>query len=531
MKHYKYLISIGSLVLLATCLALFGVNKKNVVSLSSTNTLCKSQMKTLRTYDELKEYILSHSLKSLDALIPCLPVRYLETWVLMFESHSLQTATPQMPRAILYGADSRLVLTFTGDSQRKEEYNTLETMEFDEISSVFKLKEITFSPDGLSLPAFNEQPISCVQCHGSDSKPIWHAYNQWTGAYFGRNSKIVEYNDEAKNLELFVRNQKHRGRYQNLSERHYYLTESFAEGLENSGQLNRDFNETLAKLNYRRIARKIIESKDFEKFKYAIFGAALGCSQIETFLPDEIKKSFKASSVAMEKETTSWLKQEQSELELGASKNENVTVFELEEYSGGSSRMSNLRYLMENRGLATHDWHMNLDPNFYSTYDGHRGMTLEFITPHLAKAMGDPEIVSQLKYGDCKNQGASQYYFDEVRECLENTNYGLCNTLRVKSLNQLNGIKFEKTSQQLVGFVSCIRCHGPQKTQGPRIHFEDSSLLRTELAKTGYPKGRLIDEIFSRIQAKDSTRMPKKGLTLSPQQIEELKTYLNELIH
>src|SRR5690349_15808778 len=78
------------------------------------------------------------------ALLAALPAPQRTRYALMFESRSLQGATPENPRVILFGPDARFILTFNG-SPAQRGFRVVETMEFDDGEKEFRLRELVFS--------------------------------------------------------------------------------------------------------------------------------------------------------------------------------------------------------------------------------------------------------------------------------------------------------------------------------------------------------------------------------------------------
>ncbi|TLY93702.1 MAG: hypothetical protein E6K44_03960 [Gammaproteobacteria bacterium] len=86
--------------------------------------------------------LLSHQdIGSVEELIAALPAAQRNRYALVFESRSLQGASPENPRVILYGPDARFIVTFNG-SPAQRGFRAVETMEFDDASKEFRLREL-----------------------------------------------------------------------------------------------------------------------------------------------------------------------------------------------------------------------------------------------------------------------------------------------------------------------------------------------------------------------------------------------------
>jgi hypothetical protein len=135
------------------------------------------------TYEALKTFITREHVGSVEQVVAALPPSYLEHHALMFETRSLQAASFERPRAIVYGTDASFVIAF--DGQPADSGGALETMEFDRDTRRFVLREIAFEDgaDGPRATFSDDNPAACKTCHGVPEHPIWDSYPTWPGAY------------------------------------------------------------------------------------------------------------------------------------------------------------------------------------------------------------------------------------------------------------------------------------------------------------------------------------------------------------
>ena len=107
---------------------------------------------------------------------------FLENYVLMFHSRSLQSASFESPRAIMFSKEDEFIIAFNGDSSQ-EGGHQLEMMEFDRKEKAFKFFEVDFKKPPLqAVSDFN--PPKCLSCHrGPDPRPNWENYFFWPGMY------------------------------------------------------------------------------------------------------------------------------------------------------------------------------------------------------------------------------------------------------------------------------------------------------------------------------------------------------------
>ncbi len=108
-------------------------------------------------------------------------------YLLSFRSRSLQSATPQSPRAILFSPAADFVASFNGHSALRGSRN-IEVIRFNHSTERFEFREITF--DLKNRPTVSEEnPRKCLECHQSftradvDPRPNWEPYFMWPGFF------------------------------------------------------------------------------------------------------------------------------------------------------------------------------------------------------------------------------------------------------------------------------------------------------------------------------------------------------------
>ncbi len=125
-------------------------------SLLFSPLMVKAEPQTNFGIKDLKDLILKNNIKSIDDLLGQLRLdtpEILESYSLVFSSRSLQTASEQHPRVIVFGKNpanpydsdqNNFIFAFSGDpsSPRK---NIIELMEFDPLTNDVHFAEIAFS--------------------------------------------------------------------------------------------------------------------------------------------------------------------------------------------------------------------------------------------------------------------------------------------------------------------------------------------------------------------------------------------------
>lgn len=138
-------------------------------------------------YEALTALIAEHDVRSVEELLPLLPADFRSSYTLMHDSLSLQAASYEHPRVIMFGKDARLTCTFNGDPSQVG-YDTLECFQFRDAERAFDFRQIRF-PSNDARAAFSARgesvggDVKCSKCHGDDPRPNWDPYDQWAGAY------------------------------------------------------------------------------------------------------------------------------------------------------------------------------------------------------------------------------------------------------------------------------------------------------------------------------------------------------------
>lgn len=390
------------------------------------------------TYEALRDLIGEKKIRRIDDLVPLLPKKLRDDYVLMFETQSAQGASAEQPRVILFGEDAKLLLAFTGDAKQTRG-NRLEVIQWREKERRFDFKEVVFEEDGKKAPHFVEKPDSCKTCHREDLRPNWEAYNLWRGSYFGVDNYIPKDTAEYVAFHKYRKQSEGKGRYAALGPSHEPEQEddNAIRGLDQ----NRFFSARVFELNRQRLARKLQSHPQYAAFRYAVLAAALGCSDLKDFLPEALARQMPVSVESAYTETKKHMEAELAHrLEEGkAYKNGGIppTVLELNEKTYDHLRLIvGLRWLMENLGMSTKDWATNFDGKFLSFYDG-TGPAIEWLAPVLAKDLletdKDLADVLPVKHGRMFSRVQGLDFTEEPKDVRKKA----CPLLKKKSLAAL----------------------------------------------------------------------------------------------
>src|ERR1700687_4174895 len=163
--------------------------------------------------DTLRGLIRTRDVRTVEESLALLPADLRTNYTLVFASRSLQGATLSAPRAILYGADGRFIVSFSGDTG--EGHDALETMQFDERSNGFHFRELTFPKGGQGVQVSEDNPPRCAACHGLPARPIWDTPPSWPGVY-GERYRTGLSKAESVGMQGFLARQAEDPRYRYL---------------------------------------------------------------------------------------------------------------------------------------------------------------------------------------------------------------------------------------------------------------------------------------------------------------------------
>ncbi|HEY6925478.1 MAG TPA: hypothetical protein VI653_18515, partial [Steroidobacteraceae bacterium] len=249
----------------------------------------------------------------MDQVLATLPPTFRYRYTLVFSSRSLQEASYEAPRVILFGRDASTIITFNGDDGQRG-FNALEVMSFDEGSERFEFREIAFptSGDGTGAVTFSEpNPLRCQSCHGATARPVWDSWPLWPGVYGERYGMKLSSREEA-GLAAFSGRQKSDPRYRFLlglerwSDPEMFRPSSRAQYAATVEEPpNVELGTLLATLVGRSLAHELQQEPALRPYRYALLGLADGrCGELADFLPGASWASLRPSWRSFIREVT-----------------------------------------------------------------------------------------------------------------------------------------------------------------------------------------------------------------------------------
>ena len=233
------------------------------------------------TYDRFAERLRAQGVRTVEAALEEVPPEHWAHYVLMYESGSLQTASPTQPRVILHGRDAKFILAYNGSS------DAIETIQFREATNEFEFHVIRFPTEKNRLKEADfspSNPTSCRECHQKSLRPNWHSYPRWEGAYGSYDDGLNP--TEKENYAAFVAKFASQPRYRKLLRPAGSKISPYSPPTAGSLAFrpNLFFTQLLLRLNAKRLASRIQEA--LPQAGSSTAAALLGCSVPTTRLPD-----------------------------------------------------------------------------------------------------------------------------------------------------------------------------------------------------------------------------------------------------
>jgi hypothetical protein len=495
----------------------------------------------------LQTLLRSQDIGSVEQLLAALPAPQRARYALVFNSRSLQGATPELPRVILFGPDARFILTFNG-SPAQRGFRVVETMEFDDAEKEFRLRELVFperaaGADQVQVSEVN--PTHCARCHGAPPRPVWDSFPLWPGAYGERYGARLTARERA-GLGAFLALQPAHPRYrQLLGVQRFADPETFhPSAVSQYGAVapeppNAELGIALSRLQSQAIARELVRQPAFTSYQYALLGVADStCGGLAEFYPDTLWRQTRSALERFARDTAA---ANAREAHLKAARAADGGLARTARRASSDSALVQLRFVAESAlGVDTRDWTLALEQG---TYD--------FTLPPPAVQPLREGLLAEVAARDAAVQDLSRYSTSS-----DGDRY--CNYLKRRSRAALGGPSKEELpalaetaaapstapggvpgTPGAAGGTSpgspsrppalqlCINCH--QTGVAPALPFSDPVELTRQLRARPAAHGTLIDEIRFRLSAAAGTQHMPLGVNLSEADRESLERYFTAL--
>jgi hypothetical protein len=155
---------------------------------------------------------------TIPALLAQLPAEYRRNFSLVYFSQSIQRASYQDPRVVMFGRDGQTIITFNGASDQNG-FDELELAIRDPETHAVDYRFISFPPNdsGDGQADFSEaNPQRCASCHGAPGRHIWGRAPSWPGVYGSVDDALEPTAEEAEEFVRFRDQAPLHSRYRSL---------------------------------------------------------------------------------------------------------------------------------------------------------------------------------------------------------------------------------------------------------------------------------------------------------------------------
>ena len=478
------------------------------------------------TIDVLAELVRSGNVATVEQALAVMPAELRANYALVFASRSLQDAAPAAPRAILYGADGRFIVSFNGDAAERG-YDALETMQFDERSNSFHFREVSFLSAGGGATVSEDNPPRCTACHGRPARPIWDTLPTWPGIY-GERYRAGLSKPEAVGMQAFLARQAEDPRYRYLigarrfGERATYVASATAlyDG-ERFEPPNARLSVLLATLNVRSLVASLVAQPAFAPHRYVLLAAAAGnCGELKSFFPASMRPAFAQGMAGYGQYFAAAGAGQEAAKRLRRASNGG--------YRGGvaSSDPIMLTFIAERLiGMPRQRWSLALEGGTYDLAAPDGALSFEQLL--FERLAGSEPDLRELRA--FRSFTAADAYCAELSRRSEReleAYYGARGAERMRAAVSAPVAAGDVRPPPRL-LEHCIECHTGDV--GPALPFGVPEALGPRLRAGGYAHGRLLDEILYRLAPQaGAARMPR-DINPTPAERRDLEDYFVHL--
>ena len=515
-------------------------------------------------YDGLIALIKDKGISSVDQLVAELDKKdpkFVESAVLMKKSGSVQKGSIKEPRVLLTNDDGSLIISFSGASDKRAGQKIEIISQTGDAAPRFA--EVDFEQpkplfrDGHGGHA--EAPADCASCHAGGY--IWEPYPFWPGAMIEHEDATP---DEIKDLKTFFETQAKEGsRYDVIKkaidrQRPFFKDEQPQQSIDRYrtkplSSNNIKITRVLGEQSYANLARELKALPEYNRFKFAIVGAALHCKDLEGFFPEPYRRNRTGLSEMVEQTTQLIDRHFKDNVKRSLHGGKGLDSDKQNVDHSTSAITGGMRYVLEGMmGYNLERWSFSTTRNSYAFWEGYYGLTR--VGDHLRASVGMPAVKNYMDHVEQlakKDTSILEDGFGGVFPPLERSE---CKTLRRKSLAALTAIgatpgltgdddlptvlhvlrpeSFEPALDQLHSAKpkvatadtkahgsprSCIHCHAIEPTTGPYIPFDDEVALKESLGLKDSQGRSFLEAILYRMTLGESNRssMPRGQINTS----------------
>lgn len=500
---------------------------------------------------------------SVEALVPKLPEELRSNFTFIYQSRSphgglgdeAQSAVdPLHPRVVLFSKDARVILAFTGNPA-KPGYNVVEMATFDDAKASFVLSKHELGTASPSNGVAN--PAECLRCHGQDPRPFTDSYPLWPGFYGSVRDTFPKGSPELPLYRKFLKTTAKTGVYKSLQwikgttvppylDPKKYDPNTIEASLGEFKFLpNTRLGMALTELNRKRIQRKLKASKLYDRYKYGLLAAYLGCGTLPVS-ENEVDATYNALVV---ENTDRITRLGTKPVGPGAG---DLNMMEI----GFYGNVVQILYLANVLEIGHRDWSLALEDNSLSFFDGILSSIHEDKDFYLKE-----DFILEMLRDLAATEPAFRPYFRTYRayeaqglpfgERLDFASaLAACPLLEKRHAEAGKPLpalppetaqpspRLPASSQLLLTklgisespFARCVSCHKGEGAlfSGRKIPFESPSDLALVLGKKSASSDRTLrEEILERVKPAAIGHMPPRGESLGEKEAQDLAKFLS----
>src|SRR5438874_3683764 len=486
--------------------------------------------------------LLSHQdIGSVEELIAALPAAQRNRYALVFESRSLQGASPENPRVILFGPDARFIVTFNG-SPAQQGFRVVETMEVDDASKEFRLRELPFperaaGPDQVGVSEVDAQ--RCTGCHGAPPRPVWDTFPSWPGAYGERYRARLSARERAGLAAFLALQPTHPRHGELLDVKRFADPQTFrSSALTQYAGIpaeppNAELSVYLGRLQSQSIARQLVRQPGFDLYRYALLGLAdTARGRLADFYPGALWRTQRSGFERFARDSAA---SNARQAQLKAARAAFSGAAGAVDRTTNDNALVQLRFVAESAlGISTRSWTLALE----------RG-TYDFTMPPLPAQPLRETLLAEVATRDATIRDLSLYWTSS-----DGDRY--CSYLKRRSRTALSstdgadGVLAPDAAATPAGAAAaptvtaanapaaatiarpaalqlCVSCH--ETGMAPPLPFSSPTQLMQQLRVRRPAHGTLIDEIRFRLSSAAGAQHMPLGLNLSDAERESLEAY------
>ncbi|HYL03420.1 MAG TPA: hypothetical protein VEU54_08375 [Steroidobacteraceae bacterium] len=488
-------------------------------------------------FASLESLIASGDIGTIEELLAALPEAQRSRYALLFESRSLQEASPENPRVVLYGPDARLILTFNGNPSQRG-FRVVETLEFDGVSREFRLRELEFPehPRGAAGVLVSEvNPPRCMRCHGEPPRPLWDTFPLWPGAYGERYGASLSPREHA-GLARFLALQPMHPRYRYLPGASRFADpQTFRPSARSQYSSltpeppNAELSSDLGDLQLLALAARLVRQSAFATYRYALLGVAdNGCSPLADFYPESLWHSQRQAFERFARDTA---RANARQAQLKAAR---ATAGGRAAAPAAANTLLPLRFVAESAlRIPTEDWTLALET---ATFDFTRppSPSRPLREALLAAIAPGDRTLETLSYSETSADGDRYCSYLKRRSvaALAGPGSGAPEALAQPPAGGSDGARAPATTGSgatapPAALRLCVNCH--ETGAAPLIPFSRPAMLARELRERPAPHGTLLEEIRYRLSAGAGAHRMPLGVNLADAEQQELDAYFATL--